>query len=166
MHRLGHVAAFGTLIACTAQTPAVSTGYRDLSTPIYSSATLDESRLIGTWAQAGAFGGEGCLPGAASFAGDAGNLSMTYQLCLSATLQKGGGAMVRQGPGRYRVPGLADDLWLMWVDADARTMVFGTPSGSFGFVLNRGGDLPADRARALREILDWNGYDAAALTLW
>ncbi len=74
--------------------------------------------------------------------------------------------MQRSGPGRYRMPGLGGELWLLWVDTEARTLLFGTPSGAYGFVLNRGGPLPADRAQALRAILDWNGYDADALTLW
>jgi apolipoprotein D and lipocalin family protein len=26
-------------------------------------------------------------------------------------------------------------------------------------ILNRSGDLPADRLKAAREVLEWNGYD-------
>lgn len=159
-------AALAAMVACTPKIDEISGSYRETGAPIYSSATLDEARLIGPWAQAGAFGGARCRPGSAAFAGGPGALSMTYDLCLSGAQITGGGALQPLGPGRYHVPGLADDLWLLWIDSDARTLVFGTPSGSFGFVLNRGGNLPADRARALREILHWNGYDTAALTLW
>lgn len=166
MHRLTLGAALAALIACAPKVSEITGAYRATDVPIYSSATLNETRLIGPWAEVGAFGGTGCRRGSVAFAGGPGTLSMTYDLCLSGAQISGGGAMQPLGPGRYRVPGLADDLWLLWIDTDARTLVFGTPSGSFGFVLNRGGDLPADRARALREILDWNGYDTAALTLW
>ncbi len=166
MHRLTLAAALATLIACTPRTPDITGTYREPTAPIYSSATLDENRLIGQWAQVGAFGGAGCQPGSMQVAGAPGALTVTYDLCLSGAEVRASGPMARSGPGRYRVPGLADEMWLLWMDTDARTLVFGTPPGSFGFVLNRGGALPADRARALREILDWNGYDLSALTLW
>lgn len=154
------------LMACTPKSEEIAGAYRNTSVPIYSSATLDETRLIGQWTQVGAFGGAGCAAGAMAFQGEPGALSARYDLCLSAVQVAGAGAMMRTGPGRYTLPGFDSDLWLLWVDTNARTLVFGTPSGSFGFVLNRGGVLPADRAQALREILGWNGYDLAALTLW
>ena len=53
--------------------------------------------------------------------------------------------------------------WVLWADTDYRTLVIGTPSGAFGFVLNRGGLLPEDRLRSAREVLAWNRYDLALL---
>ena len=166
MHRLILLAFAATLMACAPQTPVMSTAYRSPDAPIYSSATLDEARLIGRWVQVGAFGGQDCTDGAAEFSGAAGALSIAYRLCLSNSEPAASGPLTRIGPGRYTAPGLPGDLWLLWMDADARTLVFGTPSGAYGFVLNRDAALPADRARALREIFDWNGYDLAALSLW
>lgn len=145
--------------------PVNTISYRNTTAAIFSNATLDEARLVGTWTQVGAFGGR-CAPGQAEIGGAPGALTLSYQLCLSQTQVSARGPLPRTGPGRYAAPGLSGDLWLLWVDTDVRTLVFGTPSGAFGFVLNRGGDLPPDRARALREILDWNGYDLDALTLW
>jgi apolipoprotein D and lipocalin family protein len=54
---------------------------------------------------------------------------------------------------------------VLWADADYRTLVIGTPDGSFGFILNRGG-FPADRLKAAREILAWNGYDLTQLVVY
>jgi apolipoprotein D and lipocalin family protein len=144
----------------------ISNTYRHSDAPIFSNATLDETRLVGIWTQVGTYGGAGCSPGAVEISGDPGALSVVYNLCLSGAQVSATGPLRRTGPGRYAAPGLPSDLWLLWVDTDVRTLVFGTPSGAFGFVLNRGGVLPGDRAQALREILDWNGYDPTDLTLW
>lgn len=140
--------------------------YRRAEAPIYSVAALDERRLLGGWVQVGAFGGSGCAPGEARFSGRPGALAISYRLCLSQEIREGAGPLMPLGTARYAPPGLPGDLWLLWIDEGARTLVFGTPSGSFGFVLNRTGKLPADRAQALRDILVWNGYDPATLRLW
>jgi apolipoprotein D and lipocalin family protein len=55
------------------------------------------------------------------------------------------------------------EWWVLWVDADYRTLVVGTPSGSFGIILNRTADLPPDRLAAARDVLAWNGYDLTRL---
>lgn len=153
-------------LAGCAGAPGGGGPFRQADAPIYSMAAPDEARLAGTWVQVGGFGGDGCAPGEVTFAGSPGALRMRYRLCLSGKRVGAEGPLLARGPGRYAAPGLADDLWLLWMDEGARTAVFGTPSGSFGFVLNRGGTLPGDRARALRDILAWNGYDPAALVLW
>ncbi len=69
--------------------------------------------------------------------------------------------MLPAGPGRFVI---GDQLWwVLWADADYRTLAIGTPSGQFGLILNRDGALPPDRLRAAREIFDFNGYDIARL---
>jgi len=70
------------------------------------------------------------------------------------------------GPGRFTVNSGAHkgrEHWVMWVDQTYRTAVIGTPDGSFGMILNRDSNIPADRMKAAREILDWNGYDLSQL---
>jgi apolipoprotein D and lipocalin family protein len=167
LHRLtSALALLLALIGCAEKPVVLSEVYRAPSAPIYSNATLDTARLIGDWQQVAAFGALDCPAGAARFDGAPGALSIAYQLCLSGQILQGEGALTPVGPGRFAAPGLPGDLWLLWVDTDVRTLVFGTPSGAYGFVLNRGGDLPGDRARALREILDWNSYDLTALNLY
>ena len=153
-------------MACTPKSPDISENYRSAGDPIYSSATLDPTRLLGDWQQVGAFGAPDCSNGGASFGGAPGALTLRYALCLSGETVQAEGALPGTGPGRFAAPGLPGDLWLLWVDTDARTLVFGTPSGAYGFVLNRGGNLPADRVAAVREILDWNGYDLEKLHFW
>jgi apolipoprotein D and lipocalin family protein len=58
---------------------------------------------------------------------------------------------------------LGAEWWLLWVDADLRTLVIGTPAGQFGMILNRDPVLPPDRAAAARDILAWAGYDLRRL---
>ena len=67
-------------------------------------------------------------------------------------------------PVKYRDEDMGQQpWWVLWADTDYRTLVIGTPSGAFGFVLNRGGLLPEDRLRSAREVLAWNRYDLALL---
>ena len=73
-------------------------------------------------------------------------------------MRSGAGPMVAGKPGRFAVDGMAN-WWVLWVDGDYRTMVIGTPDGSFGFVLNREASLPADRLQAVRDIARFNGYN-------
>ena len=166
MHRLILLVFAVVLTACSPRNNLIPTAYRQPDAPIYSSATLDEARLIGQWTQVGAYGARGCEDGAVDISGAAGALTIAYRLCLSGVEGSAAGPLTRTGPGRYTAPDLPGDLWLLWMDADARTLVIGNPSGAYGFVLNRGGPLPPDRAGAVREIFDWNGYDPAALMLW
>ncbi|SDE42740.1 lipocalin family protein [Limimaricola pyoseonensis] len=65
------------------------------------------------------------------------------------------------GPGRFEVEGAT--WWLLWVDDDFRSAVIGEPGGRFGWIMHRPGAVGYDRARAAREILDFNGYDTGAL---
>lgn len=76
-------------------------------------------------------------------------------------------AMVYRGQGRYAAVGEnaleMNELWVIWRDTSGRTSVFADPDGRFLWVLNRGGEISADRRQAAREILKFNGYDAAQL---
>ena len=71
------------------------------------------------------------------------------------------------GPGRLkiRLDGVpfAADYWVLWVDTDYRTAVVGTPAGRSGWILNREPTIPADRLKAARDILAFNGYDLTQL---
>lgn len=78
-------------------------------------------------------------------------------------MQAWSGPVMAAGPGRFTVGG-GEAWWVLWDEADNRTLVIGTPSGAFGFVLNRDDTISGDRMVAAREILDFNGYDPARLT--
>ena len=154
------------LMGCTAAVPPVAVGrYRDTAKPIYSNAQLDSSRLVGRWVQVAAFGPDGvvCKPGGVDITAVPTGLKVVYRLCQGGNDVRGAGPMQPAGPGRYAVQNQPGPWWVLWADVDYRTLVIGTPSGQFGFILNKDGALPADRLVAAREILDWNGYDLTQL---
>lgn len=157
---------FALLLAgCAAAVPDVA-GYRRQAVPIYSNAVIAPGDLAGDWTQVAGFGvGPGCDAGAARIAPDAGGLSVTGQLCLGAGLQDVGGVYVVTGPGRIR-RGAGAEWWVIWADTNLRTLAIGTPDGRFGFILNKGADLPGDRLRAAREVFDFNGYAVGRLVVY
>ncbi len=69
------------------------------------------------------------------------------------------------GQNRWQLTGdESRELWVIWVDDDFRTAAIGTPDGSYGWLIDRKPTGGADRLRAAREILDFNGYDTSRLT--
>jgi apolipoprotein D and lipocalin family protein len=168
MRGVAGLALLAVLAGC-AGAPAPQAGYRAAGTPIYSNAVFQPERLAGRWAQVADFapaGAGACAAGGLSVTpgGAAGLLSVEADLCLGGETRRYAGLAEVSGPGRIRLAaadpaGLGAEWWVLWVDTDYRTLVVGTPSGSFGMILNRTGDLPADRLKAAREVLEWNGYD-------
>lgn len=168
MSRLTLVLAVGILTGCVTSVPkSLPEGYRQTQTPIYSSAVFDQTRLIGRWEQVATFAGgkPRCTSGGAEFVQKTSGLFVGMALCTAQGKRKVSGAVQMSGPGRFRIAGLNEELWVLWADGDYRTLVFGTPSGNLGFILNRDGAISEDRVIAAREILDWNGYDLTALRL-
>lgn len=168
MHRLSRAAALvlsvSLLSNCVTKPPTPTGQYRDASAQIYSSAVLQPSRMAGRWQQVAGFGPQsGCKPGGVEISGKA-QLTAVWRLCLSGVEAKGAAPMLPTGPGRFDVAGQA--WWVLWADTDYRTLVIGTPSGGFGFILNRDARLPPDRLAAAKEILDWNGYDVDKLQVY
>jgi apolipoprotein D and lipocalin family protein len=155
----------GVLMAgCAAPPPAPPPPLRLPGAPIYSLAGFDTARLQGNWTQVATFtpGGQvACGPGGASFADG----QAIWALCLAGGPVQGSGPVGAAVPGRLALPGMAD-WWVLWVDADDRTALIGTPGGGFGFVLSRGGPLPADRLQAVRDIATFNGYRAGDLAVF
>lgn len=162
--------ALALLAACAAPQPIE--GFRAQG-PIYSNAVLDLARIEGSWAQVATFAGPAqprCRTGQADITAEAGRLAARMRLCLNGGEVAYAGPLAITGPGRMRPAAAAPspldrDWWLLWADADLRTLVLGTPDGSFGMILNRGGRLPPDRLTAARDILAWNGYDVGRLRL-
>jgi apolipoprotein D and lipocalin family protein len=159
LYRLTLALAALALVACVQKAPeAPGANYRPKGGQVYSSAAFDPSRLTGRWQQVAAFGPKGgCKPGGAEFKADG---MASYRLCLGGRDAKGAGPLRPLGPGRLAVAG--QEWFILWVDGDYRTLAVGTPSGAFGFILNRGGAISADRMTAAREILEWNGYAMAS----
>ena len=163
MHRLTF-GLFVFLVGCGTVSTKGDGAFRAASSPIYSNAAFDLNRLEGRWDQVAAFANGAkskCRSGGAEFVRKANAVDVRYGLCLSGQTVAGQGTVVAAGPGRFRVDGkdgLGQDWWVLWVDESYRTMAIGTPSGTFGFILNKGADLPADRLNAALEVFDFNGY--------
>lgn len=157
------------LTACGSEPPPNQIrSYRQPGAPIWSIAGFDPARLQGRWVEVASFLPEGrtCRPGGMEVGrGATGGTAARVTLCRAEGAISRSGALQPAGPGRVSLAGEAEPWWVLWVDADYRTLVIGTPSGRFGHVLNRDGALPADRLKAAREILDWNGYDLSRLRM-
>jgi apolipoprotein D and lipocalin family protein len=151
------------LAACTAAAPQV-TGYRNPASPIYSNAVLQLSDYAGEWVQVGSFAMSACAPGSITMQPTASGMNIAGTLCLSGVTTDVSGDYAATGPGRLQ---RGDDAawWIIWADTNLRTLAIGTPDGRFGFILNKGANLPADRLNAAREIFDFNGYILSHLQL-
>lgn len=159
--------ALAALLAACGRTPEPAPALRDTARPMYSSTSLDIGQLDGIWQQRGTVGGTGsCSPGGLDLHLASEGVTGSWILCLGDDRRTGQGAVVATGPGRFTLPGLDDPVWVLWTDADNRTLVLGTPSGAFGLVLDRKGDIPDDRRKAAADVLAWNGYDAGLLRFW
>jgi apolipoprotein D and lipocalin family protein len=147
------------LIAVLALAGCVAAGSRDASVPITSIVSFDPALFVGRWHVVEAIKGTDCA--AYDYAPSGGGLAVTGY-CAGGVRQ---GEAHLAGPGRLTqtLGGRPEELWVLWVDADYRTAVIGTPSGRVGMVLNRVPDIPPDRLRAAHEVMDWNGYDVADL---
>lgn len=170
MHRLIRLVLPALLLVACSTAPARIEGFRAKG-PIYSNAVMNMAQIEGRWTQVAGFGAEGCRPGGAEFRRDGAGLSVAARLCLGGEELRYGGPLAVTGPGRMTPAGKAPapldrEWWVLWVDVDTRTLVIGTPDGSFGVILNRGGALPQDRLVAARDILEWNGYDTGRLVVW
>lgn len=166
MHRL--ILPLLLLLAACTPNPTRLDGFRSKG-PIYSNAVLDVTTITGRWQQVAAFSSarSTCRPGGAEITGGPTGLTLAARLCLNGRDVTASGPLAITGPGRVTPARAGSPLnrewWVLWADVDLRTLVIGTPDGSFGFILNRGGALPADRLAAARDILDWNGYDTGRL---
>ncbi|MGV8987913.1 MAG: lipocalin family protein [Cypionkella sp.] len=147
------------LLGACAPRPAPEVLYRDTTRQVYSIAEFEPARIKGHWVQVAGFG-NACHGGTM----DIGPVTQ-YALCLPTGAKRGAGAMTATMPGRFDLPGVGP-FWVLWADADNRTLVIGAPSGRYGMILNRDAKLPADRLNAARDILKFNGYDTTKLNVY
>ena len=133
--------------------------YRDTTRQVYSLAAFAPARISGHWVQVAGFG-NACHGGSIEI----GKVTQ-YALCLPDGRKSGAGVMTATLPGRFDLPGVGP-FWVLWADADNRTLVIGTPSGRYGMILNRDANLPPDRLKAARDILKFNGYDTSRLVVY
>jgi apolipoprotein D and lipocalin family protein len=162
MHRVTTAAAFLVVAACVGGQPAPVI-YRAPEAPIWSAAAFSPAEITGPWQQVAAFTATsgGCRGGAVTVTPASGGFAVKGTLCLDGETRKVDALARPVGPGRLSVEG-QDDWWVLWVDSGYRTLAVGTPSGRFGFVLDRGA-IPQDRLVAAAEIFAFNGYTAGRL---
>ena len=164
MHRLTAAVFFLVLGACIQKTSETPTRpFRAASAPMWSSAQFNLGKLPGRWGQSASFGSASspCKPGGTEFSNVGGAIHIAARLCLAGQDMSFSGPVNVVGPGRLEIDGQV--WWVIWVDTDYRTLAIATPSGAYGFILNRGGRLPSDRLAAAKEIFAFNGYDTAEL---
>ena len=141
------------LAACTtaAPPPVPVPGFRDMTSPIGSTTRGSPYDMAGNWQVQAAYPGGLFGPGdgvVLDFAADGSGVMNGLPL-----------QVVR--PNRWQAGGA--EYWVLWVDDDFRTAVIGTPSGAFGWIMDRPGAASVDRTRAAREILEFSGYDLSRL---
>ena len=159
MHRL--ILAL-TLLVAACSTP-IAPSYRNATAPITSVALFDPARFAGHWEMIAMTGPTACAFDVVAATPTMFDLS--EHDCTGGVTHS-----VAQvtGPGRFTPsggPNKGVEHWVMWVDQTYRTAVIGTVSGEFGMILNRDRNIPADRLKAAREILAWNGYDLTRLQM-
>jgi apolipoprotein D and lipocalin family protein len=162
MHRIGTVAVVLLLAACVGGKKDL-VPYRTPGAPIWSAAAFSPAEVSGTWRQVAAFtaASGGCRGGAVTISPAPGGFAVQGGLCLEGEARKVDALARPIGPGRLSVEG-QEDWWVLWVDEGYRTLAVGTPSGRFGFVLDRGA-IPQDRLDAAAEIFAFNGYAGGRL---
>lgn len=155
------VLLFG-LTSCTpapVPEPVPAPVFRDVGRMIASKALFDPVEFSGDWHVVASFPDAHSCPYARMSIQIKGS-DVTEQIrCPTAEPRIATGRIT--GPGRWTVP--AGQRWVLWADETYRTAVIGTPDGTMGWILNRGAQIPADRLKAAREILDFNGYDVSRL---
>ena len=163
MHRLSPLiaaAVMAALAGCVAAPPVA--GYRTEGAQMSSIAAFDPARFQGRWYEVAGFHAGKCAVGAMTVTRQTtGQMLVTEGPCASTPPRQY--LVAPSGAGRLAPVDGSAPLWVLWVDGGYRTAVIGTPSGEFGYVLNRTRSIPADRMQAARDILDFNGYDVTQL---
>lgn len=165
---LGAGAATGLLSACFGKGKDTGANvYRNVKHPISSTTRFDAERFAGRWVIRGQFIHPAHKPtiGVVQFTQAKGR--------ISALTVYGPKALPERYPAQQPVPGrittgrppFATEYWVLWVDADYRTAAIGTPSGRFGWIINRDKTGGADRIKAARDVLGFNGYDLSRLDM-
>jgi len=166
------------LVACTQKDAPVvvvlpAESYRDPTAQIASQTDVTANRMAGDWAIRQRFASQsGPASGMSLSVLPNGALQWTYETdeCLNDVCMSRDVLVFLEptGPGRWtpRDPELAgfdDEIWVMWMDFDTRTATLGTPSGEFGWIMDKNTTGGRDRITAARDIMDWFGYDVQRL---
>ncbi len=152
------LAALALLAAC-----ASSPGFRDPGVAITSTTRYQAERLQGRWLIRARFAGPEAPLSPAEVRFSLGPGGQITAMETHGVSPGGRFAVTQTAPGRFR-DARARAYWLLWVDADWRTLAMGAPDGRFGWILSRDSHGGEDRIKAAREVFEWVGYDMARLT--
>lgn len=164
---IGGGALIGAILsACKSTTDGVEF-HRNTKRPISSTTRFDATKFAGNWVIRGEFvhPGEKALYGNVVVEARAGGVTGIAVSNALGSRERYEASMDTAGRIIVGTPPFGTEYWVLWVDADYRTAAIGTPSGSFGWIIDRnrkGGD---DRIKAAADMLVFNGYDKSRLHL-
>lgn len=155
------------LAACAPAAVPEGPGHRDGGTVIASNAMFDPARFADVWHVVAAYGAEaGCGPLTETWLPrGGGRFDVTGTYCGPRGPRSFAAPARVTGPGRIlrEGPRGSEEIWVLWVDESYRVAAIGTPSGRFGRIIARSPSPRPDLVAAAREVMDFNGYDPAAL---
>jgi apolipoprotein D and lipocalin family protein len=163
------------LVACSAEKPVLTQGavFRDPSAQIASQTNVTADRMAGSWVIRQRFANQSGPLSGVSFStlpNGALQMALTRQTCGVDPCGNDQTLVLIEptGPGRWSPVDAPiffprEELWVMWMDFDSRTAAIGTPSGEFGWIMDKNPTGGGDRIAAARDIMDWFGYDVSQL---
>ncbi|WP_375230791.1 lipocalin family protein [Roseobacter sp. S98] len=163
---LGALYLCAALVAGCAPVPAP--GFRDTGVPITATTRFTPAAFSGRWHVIEAYP-SALFPACAGQTWEAATAQAPERLTVRCGVDTALDVPLEVNPRGVLRAGSSDldtaerALWVMWMDEDARTATVGTPGGEMGWILNRTPDLRGDRLAAAREIMEFNGYNLAAL---
>lgn len=132
-----------------------ASGPRDTSVQMKAMVGIDPARLDGQWREVAGIG--------RTSQGAPWRIGTKPNAGLIVEGPDGVGEGSLSATGKVTLSTFPAPLYLIWIDADNRTVILGSTAGAPAIVLDRADRLPADRATAVRDILAWNGYDTDRL---
>ena len=161
-----------TLLAACAPAPEAPPPPAPILSTMASKADFDLVRFAGRWEEAARLPDplfDGCDRSRWTVGRPARGLATVRLDCLrdGAVRWRRDGLLRVAGPGRLALSLDGADaprrLWALWADGGWRSAVLAVPDGRAAWILDRSAAMPTDRARAAREVLDFNGVDVTRL---
>lgn len=139
--------------------------HRDTSRAISSTTRFEADRFAGKWVIRGEFThpGEKPLFGAVTFERGADGIVGLRVKNKVGGQERYAARMKSRGRIIVGTPPYGTEYWVLWIDADYRTAAVGTPSGSFGWIIDRKASGGEDRIKAAADIMRFNGYNISRL---
>jgi len=163
------------LAACAAEQPVRTQAavLRDPSEQIASQTNVTAGRMAGRWVIRQRFANQSGPLGVVMFStlpNGALQMAQTHQTCSVDPCGRAQTLVLMEptGLGRWTAVDAPiffprEELWVMWMDFDSHTAAIGTPSGEFGWIMDKNPTGGGDRIAAARDIMDWFGYDVSQL---